>query len=143
MLRALVIPIAAAALAAGCSTAPKPPPLPAQQACPVVAGHDPVEDAHELWIRIKTNAEKLAKLDAGDPNRGWLERSIDAEGRSLFTLLSNCAFDSHPVSRGAIRARLLFVVKPPTPEDRREAVQAVDQEFAALMKRRAGARASS
>jgi hypothetical protein len=100
-----------------------------------VAGADPIEDAHALWVRIRTNAEKAAQIAPGDPNSGWLDRAIDSDGRALFDLLSGSAFDSYAVPRDAIRARLLLVIKPPTPEDRREAVQSLDKSFAELMKR--------
>jgi hypothetical protein len=102
----------------------------------VTTGDDPISDAHEVWVRIRTNAEKIGRIDAGDANRGWLERAIDSDGRALFTMLSRCEFDAYPAARGSIRARLLFVIKPPSPEDRREAVQVVDQEFTDLLKRR-------
>ena len=51
-------------------------------------------------------------------------------------MLSRPEFEPYAVTRGEIRARLLFVIKRPRPQDRREAIQAVDQGFAEIAKRR-------
>jgi hypothetical protein len=51
-------------------------------------------------------------------------------------MLSRPEFDAFAATRDELRARLLFVIKPPSVEDRREAIKAVDQGFAEIQKRR-------
>jgi hypothetical protein len=119
---------------ASCSSSSKrcPPPQATSASAATLSGDSPVEDANEVWLKIKTNAERAAKIEPGDPNRGWVDRAIEADGRVLFELLAKPEFDPYAVTRGDIRARLLFVIKPPTPEDRREAVVAIDRGFAEM-----------
>jgi hypothetical protein len=142
-------------MAAACSTSgprrgssappppPPPPPSPIEDATatslpttPAAPGEDAIADAYALWGKLRVNAEKAVVLAADDPSRGWLDRAIDSDGRALFLLLSRPEFEPYSALRGEIRARLLFVVKPPTPEDRREAIQFVDRGFAEILKRR-------
>lgn len=82
------------------------------------------------------NAEKAVALAANDPNHGWLERAIESDGRALFQMLSRPEFEPYAAARGEIRARLLFVIKPPTPEDRREAVKSIEHGFGEILKQR-------
>jgi hypothetical protein len=140
--RGILVAVLALAPLAACGT-PEKPRRPAPVAPSEVAGVDPVDDAQALWVRIRTNAEKAGQLAAGDPNTGWLERALDADGRALFTLLSRPDFDGVAVPRDVIRARLLIVIKPPTAQDRKEAVLAVDQEFPTFVKRARAARQPS
>jgi hypothetical protein len=135
-------------LAAACSSPPSPrtascsPCAPAAggvgvSSAPAVgaAGEEAVAGAWALWSKIRVNAEKAVVLPAGDPNKGWLDRALESDGRELFTPLSRPEFEPYAATRGEIRARLLFVIKPPTPEDRREAIQFVDRGFAEIFKR--------
>jgi hypothetical protein len=150
----LILLLAAAALGPACSS-PSPPPRAAGAApcpCPspapgqpdsgapvatdAAAGEDVISEAHALWAKLRVNAEKLAAAGPDDPNRGWLERAVDSDGRVLFQALSRPEFEPYAAIRGEIRARLLFVIKPPPAEDRREAIQFVDRGFGEIQKRR-------
>jgi hypothetical protein len=86
-------------------------------------------------MKVRVNAEKAVALGPDDPNHGWLERAIESDGRALFQMLSRPEFEPYAAARGEIRARLLFVIKPPTKEDRRDAVQSVDRGFGEILKR--------
>jgi hypothetical protein len=136
----------AAVLGAGCASSgsprrspPSPPSPPASAPAyteaasrPAVAGDDAISEAQALWLKVRSNAEKAAALEPSDPSRGFFDRALDTDGRALFTMLARPEFEPYAVTRGEIRARLLFVIKAPTPEDRREAIQAVDRGFAEI-----------
>jgi hypothetical protein len=136
----------AVVLAASCatsgsrrSTAPPMASAPADAEAtsrPAVAGNDAIADAEALWLKVRANAEKAAALEPSDPGHGFLDRELDVDGRALFTMLSRPEFEPYAVTRGEIRARLLFVIKAPTPQDRRDAIQEVDRGFAEIAKRR-------
>jgi hypothetical protein len=107
--------------------------IPVSTAAP---GEDAVADAHALWAKIRVNAEKAVALSADDPSRGWIDRALDSDGRALFLLLSRSEFEPYAAIRGEIRARLLFVIKPPTPDERRAAIQFVDRGMTEILKQR-------
>ena len=148
--RAIVFALLASlALGAACSSAPRrtnaapasataSAPTGSTSAAPSTAapGEDVIAEAHALWTRLRVTAEKACVVEANDPSRGWIDRTLDTDGRALFNLLSRAEFEPYAAMRGEIRARLLFVIKPPTVEDRREAILAVDRGFAEILKRR-------
>jgi hypothetical protein len=101
----------------------------------VPTGQDAVESAYALWTKMKVNAEKALAAGPDDPNRGWLDRALESDGRALVSALGSPAFDSFPATRDEVRARVLFVIKPPAPEDRREAIKAVEDGFVEILKR--------
>jgi hypothetical protein len=103
-----------------------------------ILGQGDVEDAFALWSKLRVNAEKALAAGAADPNRGWLDRAIEADGRALIAALGSPGFEAFAATRDEIRARVAFVIKPPSPEDRREAVKAIDEGFAGLRKVRRG-----
>lgn len=105
---------------------------------PRPSGRNPVEDAYALWTKLRSNAEKALAVSSDDPNRGWLDRALDSDGRALVAALGNPAFDPFSSARDELRARILFVIKPPTPEDRREAIKAAEEGFAGILKRHRG-----
>jgi hypothetical protein len=117
-----------------------PPPRPTGSAGGpnAVPGQDAVEDAYALWTKMRGNAEKALAAGPGDPNSGWLERALESDGRALLGILARPEFDSYAAERDELRARMLFVIKPPAAEDRREAVRSVEESFAQILKRRRG-----
>jgi hypothetical protein len=109
----------------------------------IPAGQDAVENAYTLWMKLRTNAEKALAAPADDPGRGWLDRTLETDGRALVAALGSPAFDVFASARDELRARVIFVIKPPTPEDRREAIKSVDQGFSNILKRHRGTPAPS
>ena len=117
----------------GAVPARPPPPPPASAAGPVrrrrvqtrrSQGEDDVEDAYALWAQAARERREGGRAPAPTTRAaaGSIARSNPTAARSS-PLLSRPEFEPYAVTRGEIRARLLFVIKPPTPEDRREAIQ--------------------
>jgi hypothetical protein len=96
---------------------------------------EPIRAAHALWNRVKWLAHGIDDLEKDDPTRVAHETEIEVLCRRILGLLARDEFEPHSFERGHLRARLMFVIRPPADVERQSAVAAVDADFDRIMTR--------
>jgi len=126
---------AAAALAAvaACATTPDAPPE-GRLGAAAAAVEDPIAALGEGVERLGRLADDSARAAArgDDAARAAAEAAAESEARALVELLAHPAFDARPRERGRLRVELLFVARPPAPEERAAALRRCRELAAAL-----------